>query len=288
MTLIVATIHDDHITMVSDSKVTFSDREGRPIEAWNRDTYFRALPKIVRLRADLIVGVAGDDPHDVIERFLAYRDVPVARVLDHLKTEADAEFVVAALGPSRLWEVKGGDVQDRTNSPRRGWAGDLAAYDKFRESMGAPGMEDIVVCEQLEMGMRTLTSFDPVKTVGGVLLGATSGSGEFRFQPYFKRVMPPYMEVESVTVQGNRLRATFVVPEGADATTFQTIVVPGDEPDRGAVAFLIPEAGKGLVFPQHRPWMAEVVPARSVQELAIAASELGTRLTAPEPPAGHW
>ena len=288
MTLIVATIHADHITMVSDSRVTFSDREGRPIEAWNRDTYFRALPKIVRLRADLIVGVAGDDPHDVIERLLAYRDASVARVLDHLETEADAEFVVAALGPARLWEVKGGNAQDRTESPRRGWAGDLEAYDKFRESIGAPGMEDIVVCEQLEMGMRTLTSFALVKTVGGVLLEATSGSGEFRFRPYFMRVMPPHMKVESVTGQGNRIRATFVVPEGADATTFQTIVVPGDEPDRGAVAFLIPETGKGLVFSQYRPWKAERVPARSVQELATAAFELGIRLTVPEPPAGHW
>lgn len=288
MTLVVATIHDDHITMVSDSKVTFLDREGRPVEAWNRDTYFRALPKIVRLRSDLMVGVAGDDPHDVIERLVAYRDAPVTRVLDHLKTEVDAEFVVAALAPPRLWEVKGGVLQDRTDSPRRGWAGDLDAYDKFRESMGVPGMDDIVVCEQLEMAMRTLTTFDPVKTVGGVLLEASSRSGEFRFRPYFMRVMPPYMEVESVTVQGNRLRATFVVPEGADATTFQTIVVPGDEPDRGALAFLIPETGKGLVFPQHRPWKAEVVAARSVQELATAASELGTRLTVPEPPADHW
>jgi hypothetical protein len=288
VTLVVATIHDDHITMVADSKVTFFDYRGQPVESWNRDTYFRALPKIVRLRGDLIVGVAGDDANRVIERLLGHREASVKEVLDHLTTEVSAEFVVAALDPPRLWQVRSSVVEDRTVVPRRGWAGDPAAYELFQQSIHAPGMDDIVVCQQLEMGLRTLTTFDPVSTVGGVLLEATSRGGEFQFQPYFMRVMPSHMEVQSVTVQGNVLKVALVVPDGADPTTFQIIVVPGADPDRGSVAFLIPETGKGLVFPQDRPWRADVVDARSVRELAAAASEIGTTLTVPDAPAGFW
>lgn len=64
MSLAVAAIHDgDHITMVADTKVTFSDRDGNPDDAKTRSTYFEVLPKIVLLRPDLMVGVTGDEPH---------------------------------------------------------------------------------------------------------------------------------------------------------------------------------------------------------------------------------
>jgi hypothetical protein len=288
VTLVAATIHDGHITMVADTKVTFTDYRGHPLEAWNRDTYFRALPKIVLLRGDLMVGVAGEDAARVIERLLTQRDASVDGVLEHLALEVDAEFVVAALSPPRLWEVKAGVVDDRSTLPRRGWAGDPKAYEVFRESIEAPGMDDVVVCAQLEMGLRTLTSFDPVKSVGGLLLEASSRSGEFRFRPYFMRVMPPYMEVESIVQTGNTLTLRLVVPDGADATTFQIIVVPGAEQNPGALGFLIPETGKGLVFPQDRPWASDVVVAQSVEELVSAASAHGTLLSTPEVPSGHW
>lgn len=96
------------------------------------------------------------------------------------------------------------------------------------------------------------------------------------------------MELESATVDGNNLKLSFVVPEGADATTFQIIVVPGGDQDRGAVAFLIPQTGKGLVFSEDCPWKSEVVLAGSVQQLADAASELGIELTVPDPPEDFW
>jgi len=67
MTLVVAVSHD-FLTVVSDTKVTWTHPDGHLDASRNRDTYFGALPKLVRLRSDLPVGVAGDDPHRVVER----------------------------------------------------------------------------------------------------------------------------------------------------------------------------------------------------------------------------
>ena len=119
--------------MVSDTKVSFFYPDGRPDDGRTRRTYFEALPKIVLLRPELMVGVTGDSPHEVIADVVTHRKDPVENLLDHLATMTSAGFVVAALQPARLWSVGGGEIDDRT-SVRRGWSGGQHAYDIFRAS----------------------------------------------------------------------------------------------------------------------------------------------------------
>jgi hypothetical protein len=285
MTLVVAGIAGDHITMVSDTKVTWTFIDGHLDAARNRATYFEALPKIVRLRGDLIIGVAGDDPKRVIERLIARRQAPIESVLAHLESEDANEFVVAALNPTRLWEVKYGSTDDRTTVPRRGWAGDRLAWDTFRVSFDGHGMANFDLDFRLMAAMQTLTSFDPVESAGGLTLKVSSRSGEFLFEAMYEQVMPP-MDVTALDVAADSGRMTISVPPGGDTTTHQVIVIPGGEPTCGAVGFLIPETTRGLFFPEDRPWDATILSATSVQEMASRAAEIGTTLTAPAAPSG--
>jgi hypothetical protein len=288
MSLVVAGIHNDHITMVTDTKVSFFDRDGHPNERQTRDTYYQALPKAVLLRPDLLVGITGDDPAPVMERLVTHRNESVPGVLDHLKTEVDAAFVVAALDPPRLWTVADGRAEDRT-AVGRAWAGDIEAFNLFQARSLDPGMTDAEPCFKLMSSMQWLTSFNPVKSVGGTTVRLTSQADGFHFSPMFTRIGPHYMEVESATFANGILRVTYVVPDGVDGSTYQIIVVPGGDPTPAAVGLLIPETGRGLVFSPERPWESRVVAATTVQELAVAANvECGQVLTTPVPPPDYW
>ena len=129
MSLVVAAIHDDdQVTMVSDTKVSFFHPDGQPDDAKTRRTYFEALPKIVLLRPDLIVGVTGDSPHEAVNDVVGHRDDTVEDLVAHLATMTSSGFVVAALRPARLWSIDDGRIDDRTPI-RRAWSGDRDAYD---------------------------------------------------------------------------------------------------------------------------------------------------------------
>jgi hypothetical protein len=244
MSLVVAAIHDgDQVTMVSDTKVSFFYPDGHPDAARTRRTYFDALPKIVILRPELMVGVTGDSPHEAIADLRTHRNDSVDHLLAHLATMTSAGFVVAALHPARLWSVSGGRIDERT-AVRRAWSGDLSAYDVFRMSWDKwPAETEVPFL--LSSSMQFLTSFDPVASVGGFTLTADTRTDGFRFQAW----------VTAVSV------------------SHQVHVLPGDDPTRGTLGLLIPQTGVGLVFRQDRPWVAERVGAAAPESLIAAIAE---------------
>ena len=288
MSLVVAAIHDDHITMVSDTKITFADPSGAIRESLTRATYFQAMPKIVRVRADVLVGVTGDNPDHVIEAVLQHRQIAVEELLGYLGDIEHAAFVVAALDPLRLWQVADGEVEDRAEVGRAR-AGDHRAYELFQARSLDPGMREANPCFRLLSSMQFLTTFDPVPSVGGIALKARSTAAGFTFSPGFTRVFPPGMQLESLTMRDGKMLLTFALPDGVDPTTYRVIVVPGATPTPGALALLIPETGKGLVYRQDRPWEPDVIAAASVEQLVDAANrDTGTTLTSPAPPPDFW
>lgn len=280
MSLVVAAMHDDdHITMVADTKVTFSHRDGNPDEAKTRSTYFEALPKIVLLRADLMIGVTGDDPALVIEDLIGHRNDDVEGLLAHLAANPSAGFVVATLNPARLWSIEGGEVDERT-SVRRAWSGDREAYDVFRTSW-EQWPEGTEVPFLLSSSMQRLTSFDPVATVGGFTLTASTYDDGFRFQPWITFVGPSHLQLGAIAIASDNLTAQASVPPGGDATTHQVFVMPGQDPTRGALGLLIPETGIGLLFPHERPSTSTKIEANSSATMAdLASSRHGQTLIA--------
>jgi hypothetical protein len=242
---------------------------GHVDEAKTRQTYFEGLPKIVLLRPDLLVGVTGDDPDLVIERLIAQRSAPFQSVIAFLKTQRNADFVIAGLNPTALWSVLDGRAEDRSVS-RRAWAGDLDAYNIFRSKYHDPGHGDDVWLRLLS-SMQFLTSFDPVESVGGITLMASTFDDGFHFVSGASMIGPHDLQVESIQLEGDTLTLRAVVPPGVDPTMFQTFVLSGAEATLGAVAFLIPQTGQGLLFRQDRPWEAVRIPASTTRELANAA-----------------
>lgn len=258
MSLVVAAIHDDdRITMVSDTKVSFFYPDGHPDEATTRRTYFEALPKIVLLRPDLMVGVTGDNPHVVIEELIGHRDDTVDELLAHLVAITTAGFIVAALRPARLWSIGGGGIDDRTDV-RRAWSGDGRAYDVFRTHWEKwPTDTDIPFL--LSSSMQGLTSFDPVPSVGGFTLTAATYDDGFRFQPW----------VTTVFLSHN------------------VLVMPGQDPTRGALGLLIPATGVGLLFPHEHPSAPTRIGANASRAMAdLASIHHGQRLIATSAPTG--
>ena len=64
MSLVVGEIHDGRISFVADTKVTYAgdDRSTRRV-------FENAFPKVLILRDDLCVGLAGNDPEGVPNHF---------------------------------------------------------------------------------------------------------------------------------------------------------------------------------------------------------------------------
>lgn len=286
MSLVVASIHDgDRITMVSDTKVSFFDREGHADEARTRRTYFEALPKIVLLRPDLMVGVTGDDPEDAIEDLVAHRNDQPEALAHHLAQLTSAGFVVAARNPSRLWSISGGVVDDRTQVGRA-WSGDRAAYDIFRQTW-EKWPDGLDVPFLLTSSMQFLTSFGQVPSVGGFTLVATTYDDGYRFQPWTNFVGPSRLQLDSVRLAGDAATLQAAVPPGGDPTTHLVHIIPGNDPTRGALAIFIPQTGVGLLFRHARPWSAQQLEASTPGELvATIAERFGEALSESAPPPG--
>lgn len=263
MTLVVAAIHDGVVTLVADTKLTYEQDAAR-----TRHVFAEALPKLVILRSDLVVGVAGEDPHGVVRRLIEARDESVEQVLGLAAGMPDASFVVAALDPARLWMVINGETSERTGIARA-WAGDISAFEFFQQKFHEwPGGVDTPF--RLLSSMQWLTSFGVVPSVGGYSLRVAAHHDGFRFVADFTWVGPWLLESAlEPSAEGLTLRAS--VPPDGDETTHQLLVVPGDEPTRGALGLLLPEAGVGLLFPHEQPWRAERITVSSAGDFVRAA-----------------
>ncbi len=221
MTLVVAAIHDEsRITMAADTLVTWDDGVRRPPQD-------SSLAKLAILRSDLAVGVTGCDPHGRLRDVIALRDEPVDVVLEQLKDDTVAGFVVAALGPARLWEVRSGAAYDRT-AHQMAWDGEPEAYKEFskrftNEWVNTSAANDVPF--RVMTAMQALTSFGLVSTVGGITLRVGTTDRGFRFIP------------DRGFVLGGSAWLIFV----------------GNNPTPGAIGILDVRLGLGQLFPHHAP-----------------------------------
>lgn len=117
----------DQISLVADTKVTVAHDDGV-----TRHVFENAFPKILLLRDDLCVGLAGNDPEGVAGDLVAARQETVESVVQRAESMPHASFVIASLTPElRLIQVDRGSVEDRTVLGRA-WAGDEAAHSIFQ------------------------------------------------------------------------------------------------------------------------------------------------------------
>lgn len=283
MSLVVAAIHDgESVTFVGDTKITW---DGDPTETLR--TYRNALAKIVLLRDDLAVGVAGAGPETLIRAAVSMRERPVEEVLAGLAAYANAAFIVASLAPPRLWLVADGEVEERT-AIGRAWAGDQGAYSTFQQKYDE-WTHEMGVPFRLMSSMQFLTTFDTSSTVGGYTVRAVgSASRGFRFVADQMLRGPWFMQVTDVRLEYHEDHRhmhqvmTAQVPDGYDPTPSSAFLLPGRGRTPGALGLIVPESGVGILFTHDDPAEGIHFKASNVQEFTCTAlTEYGQELTVP-------
>lgn len=251
MTLIAAAIDGTSVAIVGDTKITFDDDAIRSARLFEE-----ALPKLVLLRDELIVGIAGAGPARMIEDLVAHRDDDLLDLLDHLRSERDGDFVVGALSPARLWRVRDGRVE-RVQPPAYAWAGDEEAFNRLRDLAGSWGpdvAEDFRLMSSMDQLVSPLGRFP---TVGGFGILAAATDEGFRFAP------------SNFTIFGT----TNILD------SYSCRILPGMTPTPGALGIFATGAGAGRLFTHEQPWVGIKVLAADADYFAERAkSEYGQTL----------
>jgi hypothetical protein len=250
MTLIVGAIDGESVTMTGDTKVTFDEDAIKSARLFEE-----ALPKIVLLRDNLAVGVAGAGPRRMIEDLMMVRDADLLDVLDHLCAERDGDFLVGALNPSRLYEVRVGKIT-AVPEGQHAWAGDGRAFDDF-EKLAASWPPDDDELTRLKTSMDSIVSLGRSNSVGGFALTARTHEGRFRFLP-----------------------TTFTIFGEVDMfDTYEGQVLPGAESTPGALGIYVNRGHVGQLYTHEHPFVGRKIQARDRGIFAARAlSEHGQTL----------
>ncbi len=281
VTLVVAQKHDGGISLVADTKITYKfDDESR-----TRKVFEEALPKLMILRDDLVVGITGA-VEEALQQLIELRDQPIGDLLETLTSINYASFVVATLDPApQLWKVNAGSTEERT-SIGRCWTGDHDAYEIFQQRYSEwPDKTGSVL--RLMSSMQWLLAFDPIPSVGGYLTRVATTSEGFRFVADSVTVGPWFLHCQNQATPDG-LTLTFSVPPGGDPNGYQVLPAVGRPPTAGALAYYVPQAGVAWLFCQESPWERVTLKTDSMTGLVESAAENygQTLVSSPEDPFG--
>ncbi|UUE28490.1 hypothetical protein LRQ08_31640 (plasmid) [Rhodococcus qingshengii] len=272
MTLIVARIHEDKITAVSDTKITIAPYNEGEARRTTR-VYDAPVLKLAIVRPDLAIGVAGDNPADSLKVTARHwKDQPIEEVLQALSRYTRSHnngFVVAALNPPRLWQIANGTVYERT-TPGVAWEGDPDPHMTF-EARYAECPESIDVDFRLMSSMQAITDgpwSNSQSSVGGHTVHVHTVNNRFEYLPNASSVFAP-------------------TPGNGNFFTHRYATGTGAAP--GAFAIFIEGRREQLLFKYGEPWAPVRVRAETMEELIeAAASEHSQEICAAEPPSFNW
>lgn len=274
MTLVVAEVEGGRITAVCDS---LSYYENDP--ATTRQAYSNARPKLLILRDDLLVGVAGDDFWNTLETLASMRDLSANDIVEQARslTKTDPfgrrrEILIGALKPSRLWQVKNGNVvAAHETAHARAWLGDREAFNRFC-GLETPSREAGL---RLQAPMQSLAHLGGNSVVGGITLRVDTCDHGFGYQATPVTMFEPADDA-TFSYDGDclRIKASFSIAPMSIA------VLTGQDPTRGALAIHFCGAKFGYLYPHGSPWIQERLTADSCTQLLRLAAERGQTLTA--------
>ena len=246
-----------------------------------------ALTKLVILRPDLCVGVAGSDPVGAVALLSAHRSLCDDDLTELLSRQHHAAFLVAALEPSALLRVvRSGNVEDRT-ALTRAWIGDEEGYDMFQASYHQWPSE---MPDGFGEAFKLLASMQWViehghasSSIGGYHTRVASGPEGFRFVADRSTVWPDDMDgIADLTQTSLRLRMS--TRPGVDPAPIDIGCVVGSGRTFGALAYFLkphrPDLpAQATLFPHERPFEPISFRCESVAELVnIASSQYGQEL----------
>jgi hypothetical protein len=274
VSLVVAEIHDETVSLVADTKISFRGDPSR-----TRQVFQYALPKLLILRDTLAAGYAGSQPERILRALVGARELAMSSVLEQAQAIPHASIAFASLDPDpQLWKVSNGQIENRS-SIGRSWVGDQQAYEFFqRRYHGWPDGTDAAF--RLMSSMQWLLSFQPVPSVGGYLTRISTTKNGFRYAADTTTVGPWQMQATRVRAVSDSYTLEVALPDGGETTSYSIRPAVGRPPTPGALAYLIPEAGTAQLFPQESPWQPIKLAVSSMANLiSHAADEHGQTLT---------
>lgn len=275
MTLAVAEIHDGGISLVADTKITYSDDPTRT----TRELY-AGVPKLAILRDDLCVAYAGNDGVGTLEFLINHRHATVDALTERLAARAHASHVIASLEGPTLVTIRRGTVEPRGGVART-WVGDQAAFEVFQQRAGE-WPESIDTGFRLLSSLQFLIHFKVVESVGGLHTRVATTLDGFRYCADQATVGPERLETTKIERLDDGVTLSARVPHGGDVGSMSLLCAVGRPPTFGALAYLIPEAQLGIVFCHDAPWLPTQVQASTLPELVETARvELGQTLWVP-------
>lgn len=265
MSLVVAKLHGECISLVSDTKITIHEDKKDAHQRTLR-VYEFPLLKLVIVRRDLAIGVAGVDPAGALRTAAEHWDEPLETLCDALQkytTGRNTGYVIAALNPARLWHIADGTTFQRT---ARGdaWEGEPAAYKEFQELYdaweGIEGVKDDVDF-RLMSSMQRLTSpfFAQHATVGGHTIRIATGPQGFCYVP------DPTATLNSSLDSRMFFKLRYAV--GFDATP-------------GAFGCFVEGCRNQILFRHKLPWNPISVEASTIEALVEQGASYGQFLQA--------
>ncbi|WP_280494324.1 hypothetical protein [Nocardia farcinica] len=257
MTLIVARIHGDEITAVSDTKITFTASHWEHPERKTRRVYDDPVLKLAIVHPHLAIGTAGDEPATALEKVSQYWNLSIDELLSFLcnySATSDTGFVVCALAPARLWRVSDGIVYERTEH-REAHEGDDEPHEIFAD-LYSEWPDDIAAPFRLISSMHGITD-GPWKrndlSAGGHAVHLTTVQGEFQYLQFDTTVLEP--------TPGN-------------GPLFRQHFATGHESTPGAFAIFIPQRQHQILFAHQRPWEPIRLKAETIDDLISVAYDL--------------
>jgi hypothetical protein len=273
--LVVGEFGSDTCVLVADTKLTWSQDDQR-----TRRVYQEAIPKLVILRDDLCVGVAGEDPHGVIADLVANRDASPNTLLHHLSGRRHASFLVASSDPVRLWRIGDGSVEEIPRG-RRAWIGSNEAFSHYQrlasQWAGTPLEHDAVFLSL--SSMQGIVSHGLDSTVGGHTVQVVLRSSGFRYAALPTTIGPEEVVFRAAVRPNNEVRLQGTAAPGHDADLMRIVVAVGESPTPGALAFWIVEADHALLFTDEAPHRPITLTVTSADELVRVARSHGQTLT---------
>lgn len=281
MTLVAAILHEGVFSFVGDTKVTWNHDALR-----TADLYTEARVKIVLLREDLAVAVAGDAPQELIEDLEPMRSLSAGALIQLLQykkrdDDQDRDYLVASLEDMQLWRVCGPEFRvDEVPAGQLAGIGDMQAFAVYEAAVMAGPAEEMPI--RMTDAMAALVINPAYPSVGGYVVSAASAPEGFRFVLSGVAIAPEVVAEVSQPVSGGPTILTLEAPAGP-SDWHAAWVLPGAGKTPFAVGLHFDEAGVGLLFRQgafHKPEKVLDVP-RPLDFAKKADAEHGHTLVVP-------
>lgn len=261
MTLVAGIAYDGGLTLVSDTKLSFK----KDTVASSR-VFENAMNKIALLSDDVAVAISGTNAPLMQERLFALDDTSPLAVMDHLKSESEGGFLLAARGNPTIFAVREGAV-DLIPKGDLALEGSESGFPAF-QALVRSGAHLFHPSENLRASMDSMVQgVHRHPDVGGFVLTVSETREGFRYLAGHSRIAPP------ITEENGHL----VAPAGR-SDWLDVMILAGAGATPRAVGVYIAQARQGRLFPQNAPHRATVLTGETQEEFIENAADLGQTL----------